>query len=64
VVGGIELISVLAAKLGIVSGPLAAIATLDLGDVGFVIVGLFAAVWVVALAVWKLARIEERWSGA
>ena len=63
VVGGIELISVLAAKLRIVSGPLAAIATLDLGDVGFVIVGLFAAVWVLALAVWKLGRIEERWSG-
>ena len=29
--------------------------------VGFVIVGLFVATWVVALAVWKLGRIEERW---
>jgi len=64
VIGGIELISVLAEKLGIVSGPLAAIATLDLGDVGFLMVGLFAVAWVVAIVVWKVGRIEERWSGA
>ncbi len=64
VIGGIELVSVITEKLGIVSGPLAAIATLDLGDVGFLIVGLFVAAWLVALAVWKLGRIEERWTSA
>ncbi len=64
VIGGIELVSVLAEKLGIVSGPIAAIATLDLGDVGFVMVGLFAVAWIVAVAVWKLGRIEERWTRA
>ena len=62
VIGGIELISVLAEKLRIDSGPLAAIADIDLGDIGFLIVGLFAAVWLVAIAVWKFARIEERWT--
>lgn len=64
VIGGIELISVLAEKLGIDSGPLAAVAALDLGDVGFLMVGLFAVAWVVAIAVWKFGRIEERWTGA
>jgi len=64
VIGGIELISVLAERLGIVTGPLAAIAGLDLGDVGFLMVGLFATAWVVAIVVWKVGRIEERWSGA
>ncbi len=64
VIGGIELISVLAEKLGIVTGPLAAIATLDLSDVGFLMVGLFAVAWVVAIVVWKVGRIEQRWSGA
>ncbi len=63
VIGGIELVSVLTERLGIVSGPLAAIASLDLGDVGFLIVGLFASVWLVALAVWKFGHIEERWTG-
>ena len=64
VIGGIELISVLAEKLGIVTGPLAAIAALDLGDVGFLMVGMFVAAWVVAIAVWKVGRIEQRWTRA
>ncbi len=63
VIGGIELVSVLAEKLGINSGPLAAIAGIDLGDIGFLMVGLFAVTWVVAVAVWKFGRIEERWTG-
>ena len=33
-------------------------------DVGFWIVGLFVVTWVVALAVWRCGRIEERWSAA
>ena len=28
------------------------------------IVGLFVATWALALAVWKLGRIEERWSAS
>lgn len=58
------MISVLAANLRIDSRPLAAIARIDLGDIGFLIVGLFAAVWVVAIAVWKFGRLEERWTRA
>jgi high-affinity nickel-transport protein len=27
-----------------------------------VIVGLFVATWAVALTVWKVGRIEEKWS--
>jgi high-affinity nickel-transport protein len=61
VIGGIELISILAEQLDIEHGPLAWIAELDLGNVGFVIVGLFVVAWVAALAVWKLGRVEERW---
>jgi high-affinity nickel-transport protein len=61
VIGTIELDSILTEKLGITSGPLAAIAGLDLNYVGFVIVGLFVATWVVAFAVWRYGRIEEKW---
>ena len=28
------------------------------------IVGLFVVTWVVAFAVWRLGRIEERWENA
>ena len=35
---------------------------LDLNVIGFVIVGLFFATWVIALAVWKFGSIEEKWT--
>lgn len=62
VIGTIELASVLADKLGIRSGPLAAIGSVDLNDVGYVIVAGFVLTWLVALAVWRYGRIEEKWS--
>ncbi len=62
IVGGIELLSILTDKLGIASGPLASLAHVDLSYVGYAIVALFVLTWVVALAVWKLGRIEEKWS--
>jgi high-affinity nickel-transport protein len=61
-IGTIELVSILAEKLGITSGPLAAIASVDLDYVGFGIVGLFVLTWAIALAVWRFGRIEEKWS--
>jgi high-affinity nickel-transport protein len=61
-IGGIELIGVLADRLGITTGPLAAIASIDLGDVGYLVVALFLTAWLLAVGVWKLGRIEERWS--
>lgn len=61
-IGTIELVSILAEKLDITSGPLAAIAAVDLDYVGFGIVGLFVLTWVIALAVWRFGRIEEKWS--
>ncbi len=62
VIGGIELLSILADELGISSGPLATLAGLDLNYVGYAIVGLFVLTWVVALVVWRYGRIEEKWS--
>ncbi|MEU4240150.1 HoxN/HupN/NixA family nickel/cobalt transporter [Actinoplanes sp. NPDC026619] len=64
VIGTIELDSIVVEKLAITSGPLAAIARLDLNYVGFVIVGLFVATWAVATLVWRFARIEERFTPA
>lgn len=62
IIGTVEIISILTEKLSITSGPLAWVGGLDLNLVGYVIVGLFVLTWVVALAVWKYGRIEERWS--
>ncbi|MGE5288969.1 MAG: HoxN/HupN/NixA family nickel/cobalt transporter [Micromonosporaceae bacterium] len=64
VIGTIELVSVLHDRFG-VHGPIAdRIATLDLNSAGFVIVALFAGVWAIALAYWRIARVEHRWAPA
>jgi high-affinity nickel-transport protein len=62
IIGGIELTSILVQRLHITSGPLAAIGGLDLNEVGYAIVGLFALTWLVAGLVWRFGRIEQRWT--
>jgi len=62
VIGVIVLVGLLVDRLGVRTGPLAWLASLDLGYVGFGIVGLFVVTWGVALAVWRFGRIEERWA--
>jgi high-affinity nickel-transport protein len=62
VIGVIEIVSILTAKLDITDGPLAVVGSVDLNNVGFVIVGVFVLTWVVAVAVWHLGDVEEKWS--
>lgn len=64
VIGLLVLVGLLVERLGVESGPLAWIASLDLGYVGFAVVGLFLLAWALALAVWRFGRIEERWAPA
>lgn len=62
IVGTIELVGVVADRLHIDSGPLAAIAGLSLDYVGYLIVALFAVSWLIAVSVWRFGRVERRWS--
>lgn len=62
VIGVQVLVGLLVERLDLRAGPLVWIASLDLGVVGFAVVGLFAVTWAIALAVWRFGRIEERWS--
>ncbi len=62
IIGVIELIGLLADKAGITTGPLHALATVDLEYVGYGIVALFVITWAGSIGIWKFARIEERWS--
>jgi high-affinity nickel-transport protein len=61
-IGTIELAQVISEQAGITSGPLAAVGGIPLDYAGYAIAGLFVLAWVVALLVWRIARIEERWS--
>ncbi len=62
IIGTIELVGVLAGQAHITSGPLAAIAGINLDYAGYGIVGLFFGSWLLALAVWHFGRIDARWS--
>ncbi len=62
VVGTIELLSVLADRLGLTGGAWHAVATIDLNELGVLVVGLFVVTWLVALLIWQFADIEERWT--
>jgi high-affinity nickel-transport protein len=64
VIGVIVLAGLVADRLGVQSGPLAAIGSVNLEFVGFMIVGLFVAAWVIALAVWRFGQVEKRWTPA
>src|SRR4029077_16629954 len=35
---------------------------LDLGKLGYLVAGFFAATWSVSLLYWKARRVEQRWS--
>lgn len=61
-IGTVELLGVLAERAHVDSGPLSWIASINLDYAGFVIVGLFVAVWAVALLIWRYGRIEDRWT--
>jgi high-affinity nickel-transport protein len=63
VIGTIELAGVVAEQAGITSGPISALADVPLDYAGYGIVALFVLAWAVAVLIWRLARIEERWSG-
>src|SRR5690242_16043650 len=59
-IGVIVLAGLVADRFGVQSGPLAVIASANLEFVGFMIVGLFVAAWLIALAVWRFGQIEKR----
>jgi nickel/cobalt transporter (NiCoT) family protein len=62
VVGTLELGGLLASKLRLSGSFWSWFENININMLGFVIVGLFVATWALALSVWRLGRIEERWT--
>ncbi|HUJ55197.1 MAG TPA: HoxN/HupN/NixA family nickel/cobalt transporter [Gaiellaceae bacterium] len=63
VIGTIELLQVVAAKLHLGGGVWGFVAGLDFGTIGYGIVGLFVLTWAASIALWRARRIEQRWGG-
>jgi high-affinity nickel-transport protein len=61
-IGMVELLQVLAERLGFDGGFWTWLGGLDFGTLGYVVVGVFLVTWALAYAIWKARRIEERWS--
>jgi high-affinity nickel-transport protein len=62
VIGTIELVGVIADQANITGGVMGWIASINLDYAGYGIVALFVVSWLIALAVWKFGRIEDKWS--
>ncbi len=63
-IGTLELAQVLASQLHLTGGLWNYAAGFNINQAGFVIVGLFVAVWAGALTFWRYGRVEERWERA
>jgi high-affinity nickel-transport protein len=61
-IGTIEIAGVLSDKLNLHGGLWNLMANFNINEAGYIVVGLFIAVWLAAIAYWKIARIEARWA--
>jgi high-affinity nickel-transport protein len=62
IVGTIEVVGLLHDDAGLSSPVTDWIAGLNLDNIGFIIAGLFVTVWAIAIAYWRLAKVERRWA--
>lgn len=60
VIGTIELCSIFADRLDLQTGPVAAIGSIDLDGVGFIIVGVFVGTWLLAVGAWYAFGLNKR----
>jgi high-affinity nickel-transport protein len=63
-IGTLELMQVLAGQLKLRGGLWNYAAAFNINKAGFVIVGIFVAVWTFALLFWRYGRVEARWENA
>ena len=63
-IGSVELLTLFAVQFGWRGAFWSWIGGLDLGAVGYFVVGTFVITWVVALLVWRCGRLEHKWTSS
>ena len=63
-IGTIELAGLLASKLNARGAFWQWLENINMNTLGFIIVGMFLATWAIAVTVWRVGRIEERWAAS
>jgi high-affinity nickel-transport protein len=61
VIGTVEVGGLVASRLSLTGSFWSWLEGVDLNALGFMVVGLFVVTWGIALSVWRLGRIEQRW---
>jgi high-affinity nickel-transport protein len=61
VIGTVELLGLLANELALKGAFWQWVSKINLNTLGFVIVAMFVLTWAVALLIWRVAGVEERW---
>ena len=56
-IGGIEVMQVIASEVGATSGPLGWATSIDFGNLGYCIIGIFIAGWILSMLVYRVRRI-------
>ena len=62
IIGTQEIVTAFAERLHITEGPIAWVGRIDPGYTGLIIVGVFLLTWLTSMTVWRVGRIDERWS--
>ena len=63
-IGTIEILGLISQEYNLTGGFWSFMANFDINKAGFIIVGIFALTWAVALSVWHFGHIEQRWDVA
>jgi high-affinity nickel-transport protein len=63
-IGTVELLCLLPSEINLRGSFWNFMATFDINKAGYVIVALFVATWVIALAIWHFGDLEARWDAA
>jgi high-affinity nickel-transport protein len=63
-IGTIEILGLIGQELNLAGGFWTFMGTFNINKAGFVIAGIFAVTWAVALSVWHFGKIEQKWDTA
>ncbi|HYK34275.1 MAG TPA: HoxN/HupN/NixA family nickel/cobalt transporter [Streptosporangiaceae bacterium] len=63
-IGTVELLGLLGQELDLSGGFWTFMGNFNINKAGYVIVGVFVVVWIVALAIWHFGKIEQKWDMA
>jgi len=63
-IGTVEILGLIGQEFSLAGGFWTFLGTFNINKAGFVIVGIFAVAWAVALSVWHFGKIEQKWDTA